>query len=210
MASMRGFKDVEFTFGQIFFKGGCAKSSMPMTTKAVPDPRDPSKRKTINFIKMATSEPWLIHAVTGCKRYSATSFGRTTLLEDLRKEVQRYCDGEVSHAAVAAEGEDPMLEVQADDAAVPYMRETHDGKRARYVKRFRQALVLFCMPELCPELCPVRTIRLWIVDRQQIWLHMDDVEWAVKYLFVQNQLKGVPFVHDDSTGPMRLPSAFSP
>ena len=34
-----------------------------------------------------------------------------------------------------------------------------------------------------------------------IWLHIDDVEWAIKYFYVQNHLKGVPLVADDSTGP---------
>ena len=135
---------------------------------------------------------------------AARPFGRTTLLEDLRKEVQKYCDGEVSSAAVAAADFDPMLDIMADDALVTHVRRRQDGKRARYVKSFRQEVISVIMPERCPEEddtgTQVRRVRLFIVDRQQIWLHMDDVEWAVKYLYVQNHLKGVPLVDDDSIG----------
>ena len=34
-----------------------------------------------------------------------------------------------------------------------------------------------------------------------IWIHVDDVEWASKYLWVQHQLRGVPAVADDDEGP---------
>ena len=61
------------------------------------------------------------------------------------------------------------------------------------------------MPARCPEEDPncteIRTVRLHIVDRQQIWLHIDDVEWAIRYLFAQNQFKkGIPLVTDDDEG----------
>ena len=42
---------------------------------------------------------------------------------------------------------------------------------------------------------------VFIEDRKQIWLSVDDVAWAVTYLFMQNQLKGTPMVHDDDAGP---------
>ena len=40
-----------------------------------------------------------------------------------------------------------------------------------------------------------------IVDRRQIWLSIDDVEWAIRYLFHQHQLRGVGLVADDDEGP---------
>ena len=33
-------------------------------------------------------------------------------------------------------------------------------------------------------------LRLFIVDRKQVWLCIDDVEWAWRYMYVQNMLKG--------------------
>ncbi len=40
-----------------------------------------------------------------------------------------------------------------------------------------------------------------LVDRQQIWLDSDDVDWAVRYLYVQNLLRGVPLVAPTDAGP---------
>ena len=61
------------------------------------------------------------------------------------------------------------------------------------------------MPARCPEDAPncteVRNIRLYIEDRVQVWLDLTDVEWAVRFLYVQNLLKGVPLIPEDSTGP---------
>ena len=30
-----------------------------------------------------------------------------------------------------------------------------------------------------------RTIQLYVVDRKQVWLDIDDVEWALRYLLMQ-------------------------
>ena len=61
------------------------------------------------------------------------------------------------------------------------------------------------MPVRCPEEDPgcrdFREVRLYVKDRNTIWLHIDDVEWAVRFLFMQSHLKGVPLVTDDSPGP---------
>ena len=61
------------------------------------------------------------------------------------------------------------------------------------------------MPARCREVTDAaqvqRKIKLYVADRKQIWLSIDDVEWAVRYLYTQNLLKGVPLVSDDSPGP---------
>ena len=61
------------------------------------------------------------------------------------------------------------------------------------------------MPARCPEVAPnyteVRKIRLYIEDRVQVWLDLADVEWAVRFLYVHNLLKGVLLIPEDSTGP---------
>ena len=67
----------------------------------------------------------------------------------------------------------------------------------------RDSIATFGMPVHCPEEDPhctdVRQIRLYVVDRSVVWLHMNDLEWAMRYLYVQNLLKRVPLVPDDST-----------
>ena len=49
-----------------------------------------------------------------------------------------------------------------------------------------------------------RTIQLYVVDRKQVWLDLDDVEWALRFLYMQFVLKGVPVVSPDDAGPSFL------
>jgi len=207
--NMTGFKEVKFSFGQIHVSGGHGGKPLPVNSKIV---SDPSGNNKMTFVKMACSEQWLVFATTGQKRYSAGSFGRTSLLEELRDNVLKYCDGEVSSSSgVAMESEDcdPMMEVEHDQEDVelsPSKIKARGEKRMRYFRNLaKDSIATFDMPVRCPEedtdCTKVRQIRLYVVDRKVIWLQIDDVEWAVRYLYVQNLLKGVPLVLDDSTGP---------
>lgn len=206
---MDGFKPVEFCFGQIHISGGHGGKPLPVASKTV---ADPAGNKNMTFVKLSCSEPWLLYATTGQRRYSAGSFGRTSLLEDLRQQVQKYCDGEGSSADGAQmldEDYDPMMEVEQDGGASqgsPGKIKSHGQTRMRYFRNVaRSSIVTFDVPVRCPEEDAERTelrqIKLYIVDRKEVWLHIDDVGWAVRYLYVQNLLKGVPLVPDDSTGP---------
>ena len=47
-------------------------------------------------------------------------------------------------------------------------------------------------PEEDPRSTSTRTIQLYVVDRKQVWLDIDDVEWALRFLYMQYVLKGVP------------------
>jgi len=133
-------------------------------------------------------------------------------LEDLRDKVQKYCDGEVSSSsgvAMASEDYDPMMEVEQDQDAnelSPSKIKSNGQQRMRYFRKLaRNSIATFDMPARCPEEDPdcteVRQTRLYVVDRITVWLHIDDVDWAVRYLWVHNHLKGVPLVPEDSAGP---------
>ena len=52
-----------------------------------------------------------------------------------------------------------------------------------------------------PECMDQRPITLFVVDRSQIWLDIEDVGWAVEYMYDQNLLKGVAAVPPEDTGP---------
>ena len=56
-------------------------------------------------------------------------------------------------------------------------------------------------PQVDPDCTQMRPVKLFIVDRKTIWLSLDDVSWAVKYLYDQQHLKGVPLVAPDDAGP---------
>ncbi len=206
--NMKGFRPVKFAFSQIHISGGHGAKPIPVTSKSVPE----TSGSNTTFVKMASNEVWLVFATTGQTKYTAGSFGRTSLLEELRDKVQQICDGEMSSSsgvAIARDDYDPMMEVeeeQGQDNIAPSKTKCQGQKRQRYYRNHaRDSTVTVEMPVKCPEEDPkckeVRKIRLYIADRKTIWLHIDDVEWAVRYLYVQNFLKGVPLVPDDSNGP---------
>ena len=200
---MTGFRPVKFAFGQVHFSGGHGGKPLPMTTKTVSND---------TFVKMSRTETWLVFATTGQNKCTQGSFGRTTLLEDLRGKAQKHCDGELASSSsveISSEDYDPMNEVEQEEGDVdvsPSKTKGQGAKRARYYRNLaRNSIVTLDMPVKCPEEDPncqdFRKIRLYIVDRKTIWLHIDDVEWAVRYLYAQNLVKGVPLVPDDSQGP---------
>ena len=61
------------------------------------------------------------------------------------------------------------------------------------------------MPYECLEVDPNgtkrRNVSVYVEDRKTIWLSIDDVAWAVQYLYTQNQLKGIPIVAANDAGP---------
>ena len=207
--NLHGFSPVKFVFGAIQISGGHVKKPMPVIAKTV---TNQSGTANMTFVKLSTNEPWLQYATTGHKRSSGGSFGRTSLLEALREKVLTFCNDAApssSGDAIAAEEYDPMMEVEQpeeDTDTTPSKIKRQGQKRMRYLTNpVKDSVVTFAMPVRCPEEDPdctaVRNIKLYIVDRKTIWLHIDDVEWAVRYLYVQNFLKGVPLVPDDSSGP---------
>ena len=84
------------------------------------------------------------------------------------------------------------------------------SKRTRYNQnKAKNRLVTVTVPAVSPEEDPkstsTRIIQLYVVDRKQLWLDLDDVEWAVRFLYMQFSLKGVPVVSPDDTGPVFTP-----
>ena len=45
-----------------------------------------------------------------------------------------------------------------------------------------------------------------MLDHQTIWLSIDDVDWAMKYLYAQYMLKSVQVLPDDDPGPSGAPA----
>ena len=107
---------------------------------------------------------------------------------------------------MTSEDYDTMMEVDEDEDDSPSKIKVQGPKRMRYHMNLAKTSivtldVLARSPEEDPDCTEVRQIRLYVVDRKMVWLHIDDVDWAVRYLYVQNLLKGVPLVLDDSPGP---------
>ena len=203
----KAFRPGKFEFSKVHFFGGLLKKSMPMTTKKV----TASNGEKI-FAKMKATDPWLVGAVTGQKAHCG--LGRTTLLAMLHGFVEQACNGELDTRAAEEEGGDeydPMQEIEVDDGTHSRSRGVEGRARLRYPKqnKAKNRLVTVTVPAVSPEEDPMststRTIQLYVVDRKQVWLDIDDVEWALRFLHMQFVLKGVPVVSPDDTGPLFTP-----
>ena len=203
VCNMHGFRAVTFQYGKVHMTGGHVKTAAPMETKNV---------GAHIFVKMSSKHGWLRSAVAGSGRWTLALSKRVTLLDMLHTYVAQACDGELDGQVLPPLGgdeeeHDPMADLEVSDDESPSKRfKQHDGKRTRYSHTaYKRSILQVKLPESPPEVAAAgggdREIRLYILDRKQLWLHIDDVPWAVKWMYIQVQLKGVPLVDDDSSGP---------
>ena len=210
---LSGFRTVAFDYGKIHFRGGALAKATPVASKAIAL----TENRNITFVKMSVRDQWLVAAVTGEKKYGG-AFARTSLLDDLRLKIIQYCNGELDSGSDATGGDntqdadyDPMSEVANEaDPSCPLI-VLRGVKRLRYKKNAAlKKCVSFDMPLRCPEEDPncteTKRIMLFIEDRKQVWLALEDVSWAVQYLYTQAHLRGVPLIDDHCPGPRSLRS----
>ena len=143
------------------------------------------------------------------------ALGRTLLLDLLRTCIRRKADGvddlEDAKPIEAADDEyDPMNDIGSASATnmlcQATLLETDVRGRTRYYKnRAKNCIVTVNVASRCPEVDPkctqMRPLKLFITDRKTVWLSIDDVPWAVRYLYDQQHLKGVSLVAPDDAGP---------
>ena len=46
-----------------------------------------------------------------------------------------------------------------------------------------------------------RKVSVFLEGSGMLWLHSDDLEWLIRFLLIQQQLKGVPVVAPEDEGP---------
>ena len=95
---LSGLGEVEFHFDRIHTTGGRLKTAMPMVSRKVRD-------KGL-LVKMSTNEAWLIFATTGDKFQKTNIFGNKSLLEALRRYVEKACNGRMAVKDTIEEGAD--------------------------------------------------------------------------------------------------------
>ena len=137
-------------------------------------------------------------AVTGQKRHGKLS--RSTLWTTLNRFAQKACKGELDTLAVAEEvGDeyDPMQEIEKTlDEQHPRSRGGGDpSKRTRYQQnKAKNRLVTVTAPAVSPEEDPMSTstitIEVYGVDRKQLWLDLDDLEWALRFMYMEFAFHG--------------------
>ena len=210
----RIFRGVEFEYGRIHISGGHCSHPLPATSKTFTG----SDNQQHVFVKLGVKEPWLLSCVCGSRCNSkAKAFGRTSLLDVLHMIVKRKCDGldvpsDTQDMSVVGEDFDPMSELdrssvtetQTPVTTLVVGRRT-TGRSRYYQNMAKNSIVTVNLPTRCHEIDPsckqMRPVKLFIVDRKSIWLSINDVPWAIRWLFDQHHLKGIPVVADDDAGP---------
>ena len=197
----------EFSYGDILCKAGINKGR-PLPMKIRKEMGD----KPETFVKMDVAEPWLCKAVTGKTNWRHTSIRRTSLLETLLQQhiipALGVCPDEVEEDT----DDDPMDEVDAPVVTGLPRRVYSGGNLPSRWRRSKgrnpgKGRILKCempmkAPEAFPDCAERRIVTVFMLDKRVVWLHMDDVDWAIRYMYAQNYLKGVPLINaKDSAGP---------
>lgn len=163
------------------------------------------------FISVNRDADWLCRAVSGEGR-AQHPLKRVQLLEDLREQL-RIVTGRAPESAVAvAEAVDPGAALEfSDDEAEPAPPGAKDGKPKKHSWSSVATVVAVAMPERCAEAYPeeaesrVRQVRLYCQPGRKyknLWLHSDDLPWALEYMQAQHSLQGVPRIKRARAAPV--------
>ena len=176
--------------------GGYQKAPIPLTTKSH------SVRGSHKcFVKMSPKRPWLLK--TTCSPHvsvqRAYRLARRSLLCLLRGKLLQACNGTIRSEEVEGEADDEDrdrteeigMPDQSQTSPIDQSQSPRGAKRARYTNNeMRNRIFVTSVRKYCPEEDPhceqMRQITMLIVDRKTIWLCTEDMEWAVRYLWAQN------------------------
>ena len=157
------------------------------------------------FIQLIRDADWLCRAVSGEGR-GLHPLKRVELLETLRAGIAKATGRHEIEAEVAEEvvNPDEQLEFSEEEEDPSKLDRVPVEKRRRAKREFRMAsVVALSMPARCAEAYPeeaerqLRDVRLYVLPGHKwkaIWIHSDDLPWALEYMHTQRALQGVPMV----------------
>ena len=205
---MAGFRTAKFDTDQVLITAGTCSKRMSMETRRVQ-----TGGKSVLFALINMRQEWLHKAIAGADQRTASGGGRSRiarvgLMTEFHNIVQKAWQGDIEEEEEEAPDDDagsadPMNDLDAPDVQTPIKTRGRGVKRKKHKTGGR---VLSCeFPLECPEANPgckeKRVARLFVERKNRIWLHLDDVDWALKYMYAQYVLQGVPHVSPDDAGP---------
>ena len=202
--SMRGYKPVEFQWHTLTIKcGGRLNRGWPLVTKKVKAQNNLGEECSATYVHIKSRDAWLNQAVLGAsgrgEMYSALL---TELHERIVAMEDRIKSGLPPVGSSEPEGPDPM-----DEMGVLEEPETNKQPTRKKKIPFRGQAVHTRMSEWPKEAitggaCMVmRDVSIYLEGQTRLWLHTKDVEWLIRSLWIQQQLKGVGDVASDDEGP---------
>ena len=186
MKKTKSFLPVRWKTSQISFVGGhCTKPRLVHTIfrRIGRDKYGLWKLDTRNqFVKLSSTEDWLCKAVFNSLAWKNI----TSLISDLRAKVKTAWWEEPDDPGL--QDDEPVLRFPAfESPESPY----NSAKRRRCVPLPATRILNVTMPSKCPEEEPTcestKTVRLLLVDHQHVWMHIEDVDWAVRYMYFQHE-----------------------
>ena len=213
------FRAAEVRDDQVLVTGGYNCTPTPCQNRTLKQ-----GEQKIVFLRVEAREPWLLRGAAGRRYVSEGLTGRTTLVKELRKKLERACDGEPTdnqdirchgEAAGSVDDDDPMAQVAEDEVVdMQKVKTSHAYRRSRYFKNnVKGKIIAVSMPQRARETGideGDRMVRLLVENRVKLWLCRDDADWALTYLRDQLELKGVQRVAPDDRGPGAEPEEAGP
>ena len=163
---------------------------------------------TDNYIKLTTREVWIRGAILGLAKDKKDRALQTGIIDELRQlsnEIYTLGSGETSalesgETSPANDKPDPMEEM------MPFgplgKKEKRNSKKEL---QFEPHVHILTMPDWPPEAVagPVTTkkVRIFVEAFNMLWVHQDDIDWMLRYIYIQQQLKGVDAVASEDEGP---------
>jgi len=132
-----------------------------------------------------------------------------TLQTRMKRALQNECvddDATASDAEPSASIDDPMLNLAFGAAStIDNVKEEQKKKTKRVNKK--NVLLRLKMPREAPEKNPACAetyeVRVWLANQMAVWIHVEDLPWAVAFMHDQYTMGGVSAVVDE---PEQLPS----
>ena len=79
-------------------------------------------------------------------------------------------------------------------------------QKKRRIRPFISQVCRIAMKEWPPEMTPdspniERMVSVYVEGNKKLWLHLDDLPWLIRSLYIEQQVKGVAVVPSDDEGP---------
>lgn len=158
------------------------------------------------YVQLIRDSDWLCRAVSGEGRGNHP-LKRVGLLDTLRDQI-RIATGRAAGPA-AAEAVDPAAQLEFSDEEPA--EEVKPKRQKKSLGSSVATVVAVPMPARCAEAYPeeaeshVRQVRVRVPAGKawrNIWLHSDDLPWALGYMHAQHKLQGVPQLKQPRVAPV--------
>ena len=169
-------------------KGGCLKQKPEVVKTLEVGHNDVN----IVYVHMSANYDWLCRAVTGEGR-ADHPLARVTLLDFLHKSLRTAMvpvpDPEDADAAdIVAEALALTDSDNEGKGAKPKVKAGAKKRKASGTHRLKvNEEITLELHEHCFEVFPekaatLRQVRLWALRRRELWIHVDDLPWALEYM----------------------------